>query len=109
MPVGLHNNANDSQIPYRVSTGAPMIFLISDVLGTGELNALSDAAQALEFSDGKLTAGASAAQVKSNLQAVASPALKAIKTMVERRLLDHPLIQSAALPEAVVRLTLSRY
>ena len=63
-----------------------MAVVISNVLDAHDLAALREAADALEYEDGRTTAGRYARDVKSNLQAKKSPALDAIFETVRNTL-----------------------
>jgi PKHD-type hydroxylase len=82
---------------------------IKEVLAPVEAELLREAATALDFDDGRKTAGAFAALVKANDQAAASPALDAILAQVTRALSANALFTAAARPRLMSRLILSRY
>lgn len=86
-----------------------MFVAIEGVLTPGEAAALRTAAAALDFADGRATAGRFARRIKANDQAVASPGLEAIQTKVTAALARHPVFASAARPKAMTTLVLSRY
>ncbi|HIC64742.1 MAG: Fe2+-dependent dioxygenase [Paracoccus sp. (in: a-proteobacteria)] len=86
-----------------------MMIVIGNALDTHETAALREAAEKLEYEDGKRTAGRYARNVKSNLQAVASPGLETIFTKVRDTLNGNEVFRSAARPKKFARLLLSRY
>lgn len=83
--------------------------VIGDVLSAAEVDALTEAAAALSFDDGKTTAGRYAKAVKANEQAAPSDALDAILDTVRGKLLANDLFKSAARPRHFARMLLSRY
>jgi PKHD-type hydroxylase len=85
-----------------------MAIVLSDLLTPAEAQVLHDAATALEFEDGKRTAGRIARTVKDNLQAVPCPDSAAILQKVSAALMGHPLFQAVAYPRAVARLLVTR-
>jgi PKHD-type hydroxylase len=86
-----------------------MFHVIGPLFPAPELAALTEAVQALDWEDGKRTAGAHARAVKSNAQAKASPARDAVLRKVEASLLADPAFASAARPKGFVRMLVSRY
>ena len=86
-----------------------MFIALEKVLGAGEVAAVTEAATALDFADGKATAGRFASAVKANDQAVPSPGLEAIQVKVMAALEAHRVFQSVTRPRAMSRLILSRY
>ncbi|WP_343081781.1 Fe2+-dependent dioxygenase [Ostreiculturibacter nitratireducens] len=86
-----------------------MFHLIEGLFDGPTLAALTDAAAALPFEDGRKTAGPLARGVKNNAQAAASPERDAVLAKVEAALRAHPVVQSAARPKAFARLAVSRY
>lgn len=86
-----------------------MMLAIEGVLTSAETAAVVEAASALEFGDGRATAGRFAREVKVNDQALPGPGLDAILKKAERALAANELFQAAARPRAVTRLILSRY
>ena len=86
-----------------------MMLLIEGVLTPAEVAAVRATAAALDFGDGRATAGAHARTVKANDQALPAPDLDAILTKVETTLTTNLLFRSAARPKALTRLILSRY
>ena len=86
-----------------------MFHLLSGLLNEHELTALREAARALDYEDGRRTAGALASKVKRNRQAADSPARAAVLRKVEAALMAHAGFVSAARPKSFVRLIVSRY
>lgn len=86
-----------------------MLLVIENLISPAEAAVLHDAARALAFDDGRLTAGRFAREVKANDQAAASPERDAILARVEKALAANPLFRSAARPKAITPLILSRY
>ncbi|MCX7888309.1 MAG: Fe2+-dependent dioxygenase [Rhodobacteraceae bacterium] len=86
-----------------------MFHLIEGLFEAPVLAALTEAAEALPYEDGRRTAGALARQVKDNAQAAPSPERDAILAKVEAALRAHPVVQSAARPRGFARLSVSRY
>lgn len=82
--------------------------VLSDLLTGPEAAVLHDAAAALAFRDGGLTAGRIARAVKHNLQAVAGPDTAAVLEKAETALTRHPLFQAIAYPRRAARLLVSR-
>jgi PKHD-type hydroxylase len=86
-----------------------MFHLIGGLFDAHALSALQQAVAALDYEDGRRTAGAIAARVKSNAQAVKSPAREAVIARVQAALMAAPEFVSAARPKAFVRMLVSRY
>jgi PKHD-type hydroxylase len=86
-----------------------MFIAIEGALNPSEVAALKGAAEALSFTDGRATAGKIAREIKANDQAVPSPELEAIQAKVTAALMAHPVFTSAARPNAMAKLILSRY
>ena len=86
-----------------------MIHLIGDILTASEIEALSEAAAALPFEDGRRTAGALARSVKNNVQAAAGPERDAVLRKVQAALMANPTFCSIARPKGFARLLVSRY
>jgi len=86
-----------------------MFIVLGDVLDAHEAAALREAAAALDFQDGRATAGKYASPVKNNEQAAASPARDAITEKVKTTLRQNRLFKAAARPRRFVRLLVSRY
>ena len=86
-----------------------MVFVIGNVLDADDLAALREAADRLDYQDGRTTAGRYAREVKTNLQAKPSPALDAIFDKVRKTLNANELVTSIARPRRYARMLLSRY
>ncbi|PZX12490.1 PKHD-type hydroxylase [Palleronia aestuarii] len=86
-----------------------MVVVISNVLDAHALAALREAADALEYEDGRATAGRYARDVKANLQARKSPALDAIFGTIRKTLNANEVVTSIARPKRYARMLLSRY
>lgn len=86
-----------------------MFLAIDGILTAPEAAALRGAAETLDFADGRATAGRIAREIKANDQAVASPALDAIRAKATAALMAHPVFAAAARPKAMTPLILSRY
>lgn len=87
-----------------------MIICIGDVLSAGDLEAVARAIPGLTWSDGRLTAGWAARDVKRNEQAGAGDAeAGALKTRLTESILASEMFQLAARPKALSRLLISRY
>ena len=85
------------------------MLVIDDVVAGEELAALRDAAAALDFEDGRKTAGRYARPVKHNEQAADTPARKAVLEKARQKIVAHPLVTAAARPRKVARMLVSRY
>lgn len=86
-----------------------MFIVLGEVLDQHELAALREAAAALDFTDGRVTAGKYARSVKRNEQAASSPERDAITQKVTETLRNNRLFKAAARPRHFVRLLVSRY
>ena len=87
-----------------------MIICIGDVLSAGDLEAVARAIPGLTWSDGRLTAGWAARDVKRNEQAGAGDAeAGALKTRLTESILASEMFQLAARPKALSPLLISRY
>lgn len=86
-----------------------MLLALEGVLSPTEAAALCEAARALDFADGRATAGRFAQTVKANDQAAPSPGRSDVLKQVEAALAAHPLFRAAARPRALSPLILSRY
>lgn len=82
---------------------------IADVLSPEDLTLVRERLQALDFEDGRRTAGPAARQVKRNTQAAPSEAAEALGAFVRRALLRSDLFTSYARPVRWSRLLFSRY
>jgi len=86
-----------------------MYIVIGDVLDRYMLATLRDAAEELDFTDGKATAGRYARSVKTNLQAGPGEALDAVLEQVRKRLMANEVFRSVARPRGFARMLVSRY
>ncbi len=86
-----------------------MFLAVENVLSEAEAAAIRAAAEAMDFADGRRTAGAIAQSVKANDQAIASDDLDAVRGKVTAALRAHPVFNSAARPKALTPQILSRY
>ncbi len=86
-----------------------MFLVLGGVLNRHEVAALREAASALEFCDGRATAGRHAKLVKHNEQAEASADLETIFAKVRANLAANGLFNSAARPRHFARMLLARY
>ncbi len=76
-----------------------MLIQIKNVLGPRELEQVNALLATAEFVDGKLSAGAVAAQVKNNREISRDdPVVEQLNTLVMGNLVRHPVYQRAALP-----------
>lgn len=85
------------------------MLVVDSVLVAAEARVLAEAARALDFDDGRKTAGRFAREVKANDQAAATPARDAILAQIERALQQNVVFRAAARPKAMTPLILSRY
>lgn len=80
-----------------------MLLHIPGVLSAQDLAAIRSSLDDASWSDGSLTAGPQAVQVKQNLQLPAdAPEARVLGEMVQAALLHHPLFQSAVLPRTML-------
>ncbi len=87
-----------------------MLLTIDDLLSTEELTSIRSTLAVLEFSDGKLTAGWHAQQVKHNTQLdKASPQQAALQELVKVALNKHPLFITAIQPLMIHSVLFNRY
>jgi PKHD-type hydroxylase len=86
-----------------------MILAIPDVLSAADVAALRDGLAEAVFTPGEATAGWAAREVKANLQASDSPAVEAMRALVQRRLLEHPVLALATRPKSIVGPLFARY
>lgn len=86
-----------------------MILAIENLLSKAEVAAIAASVPALDFDDGRKTAGRFARTVKANSQAAPSKERDAILQKVRDALLAHPVFASAVRPRALTPLILSRY
>jgi PKHD-type hydroxylase len=82
---------------------------IAGVLTSEEAAAIRATAPALDWGDGRATAGRIARTVKANHQALPGTARDTILDKVRSALLAHPVLRAAARPRHVTPLILSRY
>lgn len=85
-----------------------MPVVLGDLFSGAEAGVLREAAAALEFEDGKRTAGRVARAVKDNLQARETPDTAAVLRKVNLALTTHPLFQAVAYPRKLARMIVSR-
>ena len=86
-----------------------MILAISNILSETDVAALRNGLAQAPFEPGEETAGWSARLVKSNLQAADTPEVEAMRSLVQARLMAHPVLALAARPKAIVGPLFSRY
>ncbi|MBX9588514.1 MAG: Fe2+-dependent dioxygenase [Hyphomonadaceae bacterium] len=86
-----------------------MILAIANVLSAADMKAIRAGLANATFVDGRATAGWSARLVKSNLQASVSPEVERLRTLVETRLVEHPVFALATRPKAIIGPLFSRY
>jgi PKHD-type hydroxylase len=86
-----------------------MFIVLGEVLDRHEVAALREVAAALDFEDGRATAGKYARSVKHNEQAASSPEREAITQKVTETLRQNRLFKAAARPRHFVRMLVSRY
>ena len=86
-----------------------MIAVLGNVLSEAEVTALREAAAAVDFKDGRATAGRYARDVKRNEQAAKSDILDGILEKARAALNANEAFRSIARPRKFVRLLLSRY
>ncbi|MCB2137013.1 MAG: Fe2+-dependent dioxygenase [Rhodobacteraceae bacterium] len=86
-----------------------MFLALEQVLTPAEVTALREVAGALDFGDGRATAGLYARTIKANDQAQPSPELEAVQTKVMAALAAHPVFVSAARAKAMTKPIVSRY
>ena len=85
------------------------MLIIEGVLDPVEVAVLHEAAAELAYDDGGKTAGRFAREVKANDQAAHTPERDAILEKVGKALAGNALFRSAARPQRMTRLILSRY
>jgi PKHD-type hydroxylase len=87
-----------------------MLLPIADVLTADEVAHFRAALARADWSDGRVTAGAQAAQVKNNLQLTEDhPVARELGDIILRKLARNPLFTSAALPLKVFPPLFNRY
>jgi PKHD-type hydroxylase len=79
-----------------------MILAVSDVLSKADVTALCNGLAHVPFVPGEETAGWSAQLVKSNLQASDTPEIEAMRSLLQGRLMAHPVFAIATRPKAIV-------
>ena len=87
-----------------------MMITIADVLGAVEIAAVRESLTDAPFVDGKATAGASAREVKSNLQGRSdAPVIRGVSEKARRALEANSVFSTAALPVQFGRILVSRF
>jgi PKHD-type hydroxylase len=87
-----------------------MLLPIPDILSADEVAQFRAALARVDWSDGRVTAGAQAAQVKNNLQLTEDhPVARELGEVILRKLARNPLFTSAALPLKVFPPLFNRY
>jgi PKHD-type hydroxylase len=87
-----------------------MLFPIPDVLSADEVAQFRAALDRVDWADGRVTAGAQAAQVKNNRQITEEhPVARELGEVILRKLARNPLFTSAALPLKVFPPLFNRY
>ncbi len=87
-----------------------MFLQIQNVLSAAQVEAIRERVEShpQDFEDGRRTAGWHAKAVKDNEQAKGDTAA-AIREVVEKSLLAHPVFKAAAMPKSFVKTLVSRY
>lgn len=87
-----------------------MMVILGGVLAGDDLARVRQGLSAAPFADGRRTAGARAAKVKRNAQALGSdPDVQALERFVSQALCEHPVFAVAVRPKRLSRLLFSRY
>jgi PKHD-type hydroxylase len=86
-----------------------MLLCIGTVLNSEETGAIRSKIEALNFVDGRTTAGWAAKLVKDNEQAGADERTEAVRRRIAARILDNELFRLAVRPKALTPLLISRY
>ena len=86
-----------------------MILAIADALTKADLAEVHAGLATATFVAGKATAGWSAKLVKANLQALDSPELHRLRTLVQARLVAHAVFGLATRPKTILGPLFSRY
>jgi PKHD-type hydroxylase len=87
-----------------------VILCIADILSPSALKRVRQKIAKANFEDGKKTAGWQARLVKQNTQISRhEPALAELRPLVESALLQHPLVQMAAFPNALAPILFNCY
>lgn len=84
------------------------MLVLTDIFSAAEAKVLAEAAEALDFEDGRRSAGRIARSVKANRQAVASAERDAIFEKVRTSLWANPVFQAAACPAGFAAMLISR-
>ena len=80
-----------------------MLIHIPNLLDTAQITYIREKLEAADWTDGALTAGAQAKQVKQNFQLPTdAPEAKELGDIVEQALWNNPLFVSAALPKTII-------
>lgn len=86
-----------------------MVLMISAITDAGQLAGLRDRIAALEWRDGRASAGPVAREVKHNLQAVMDSTVgRALEREVLELVADHPVVKAAAQPRRLAPLIISK-
>ena len=86
-----------------------MILAVLDVLSKADVTALCKGLAQAPFVPGEETAGWSARLVKSNLQASDTVEIESMRSLVQSRLMVHPVFALATRPKTIVGPLFSRY
>jgi PKHD-type hydroxylase len=86
-----------------------MILAVLDVLSKADVTALCEGLAHAPFAPGEETAGWSARLVKSNLQASDTVEIESMRSLVQSRLMVHPVFALATRPKTIVGPLFSRY
>jgi PKHD-type hydroxylase len=82
---------------------------LENVCTADEIEALKQLISRGEYTDGGMTAGRAARQVKLNEQLQAGGVLATVRSSVQRALDRHPLYKAYAQPKSTIRMLVSRY
>lgn len=86
-----------------------MIIQINDVIDSETINSIVSGLDSEQFTDGKVTAGWAAKEVKNNQQLGRNKKAQAATQVLLERLQKHALVQSVMRPKQVARVTINRY
>ena len=86
-----------------------MILAIADVLSGADLEEVRRGLAGVAFVDGRATAGWAVREVKANLQAREGRQVTRLRSLIEARLLAHPVFALAARPKQILGPLFSRY
>lgn len=87
-----------------------MMTFLQGVLTAEDLALARETLAQISFGDGRATAGATARQVKANLQAPGTdPRVQGLERFVLEALMRHPVFEAAARPTRFTRVLFSRY